>query len=512
MSRHLRRTTCAAARGTNGIGGLWLLFTMVAALLALLAFAGNAGAATLTGGTATDPWISSELPDYAPGSTVNLLGGSWQPGESVHVYVNDSDGQTWVFNDDVTADASGDIADSFSLPNWFVANYSVTATGASSSVATTSFTDGNLTSVSGTVTDSGTHAAIAGATVTCDTTSGCNNSFSTATDASGNFSFSGGSKLSFSGNGPTTLTLTVSKVGYTSGTITLSNVNNGDSLSGKNIALTPACTPASVATQPGNQSITYGGNATFTAAGAGSPAPSVQWQVNTGGGFSNIAGATNTTLSLTKPSVSASGNQYRAVFSNGCGSAATGNAATLTVAAKALTVTGITAANKVYDGLLGATVNTSSAALNGVVSGDTVTLTTVSATGAFLSKTVATGKTVQVAGLTISGASAGNYSLTQPATTADITSRGLSVSGITAANKVYDGLLGATLNTGAAALNGLVSGDSVTLNAGGASGAFANKNVGTGKTVQVFGLTISGADAGNYSLAQPTTTADITAK
>ena len=96
---------------------LAFLLSILCALTAVLAFAGHAGAVTRTGGTATDPWISSELPDYAPGSTVNLLGGSWQPGEAVHINVNDSVGQTWVFNDEVTADSNGDISDSFSLPN-----------------------------------------------------------------------------------------------------------------------------------------------------------------------------------------------------------------------------------------------------------------------------------------------------------------------------------------------------------------------------------------------------------
>jgi hypothetical protein len=330
--------------------GLWLFFAMVATLLAVLAFAGNAGAVTLTGGTGTDPWISSDLPDYAPGSTVNLLGGSWQPGESVHIYVNDSDGQTWVFNDDVTADADGDISDSFNLPNWFVASYAVTATGASGSVATTSFTDGNLTSVSGTVTDSATSAAIAGATVKCDATSGCNGTFTTTTDASGSYSFANGNKLTFSGNGPTTLTLTVSKSGYTTGTITLSNVSNSQNLTGKDIALAPACTPASVITQPGNQSIMYGESATFTAAGGGSPAPAVQWQVDSGTGFTNLSGQSSTTLTLTKPTVSMSGNKYRAVFTNTCGGTqtATTTAASLTVNRKPITITPDSGQSKVY--------------------------------------------------------------------------------------------------------------------------------------------------------------------
>jgi len=58
---------------------------------------------------------------------------------------------------------------------------------------------------------------------------------------------------------------------------------------------------------------------------------------------------------------------------------------------------------------------------------------------------------------------------------------------------------------------GVVGSDNVTLNTGSAAGAFVDANVGTGKTVTVSGLTISGDDVGNYSLTQPTTTANITA-
>jgi len=48
----------------------------------------------------------------------------------------------------VTADASGYITDQFNLPNRFVANYSVKATGASGAVATTTFTDKDKPTVS----------------------------------------------------------------------------------------------------------------------------------------------------------------------------------------------------------------------------------------------------------------------------------------------------------------------------------------------------------------------------
>ncbi len=50
----------------------------------------------------------------------------------------------------------------------------------------------------------------------------------------------------------------------------------------------------------------------------------------------------------------------------------------------------------------------------------------------------------------------------------------------------------------------------VTLVTTGATGAFADKNVGTNKLVTISGITLSGSAAGNYTLAQPTTTADIT--
>ncbi len=86
-----------------------------------------------------------------------------------------------------------------------------------------------------------------------------------------------------------------------------------------------------ITTQPANQTVTAGQTASFTAAATGSPTPTVQWQVSTDGGatFSNVSGATSTTLSFTT-ALSQSGNQYRAVFTNTVGTATT-TAATLTV-------------------------------------------------------------------------------------------------------------------------------------------------------------------------------------
>jgi predicted RNA-binding protein with TRAM domain len=176
------------------------------------------------------------------------------------------------------------------------------------------------------------------------------------------------------------------------------------------------------------------------------------------------------------------------------------------ITAKGLTITGVTAANKVYDGNTTATLNTGSAALTGVESGDTVTLSSGSATGAFDSKTVANGKTVTTSGFALSGTDNGNYSLTQPTTTANITALGLTVTGASVTSKVYDGTTTATV-TGAT-LSGVVSGDTVNLT-GGTSGTFASADVGTGISVTTS-MGISGTDSGNYSISQPTLTGNIT--
>jgi hypothetical protein len=178
-----------------------------------------------------------------------------------------------------------------------------------------------------------------------------------------------------------------------------------------------------------------------------------------------------------------------------------------------LTVTGIIADNKTYDGGTTATLDTGSATLVGVAGGDNVTLVTTGPTGAFADKNVGTGKTVTVSGLTLGGADANKYVLAQPTARADITAKALTVTGISADSKTYDGGTTAIVNPGSATLVGTVSGDwDVTLATTDATGAFANKNVGTGKTVTVSGLTLSGADASNYTLTPLTTTSDITAK
>jgi hypothetical protein len=88
-----------------------------------------------------------------------------------------------------------------------------------------------------------------------------------------------------------------------------------------------------ILTQPISQTLKAGQTVSLRAAAGGIPAPTVQWQVSTNGGvsFSDIAGANSPTLVLVPTLVSQTGSQYRAVFTNAAGTAAS-NAASLTVA------------------------------------------------------------------------------------------------------------------------------------------------------------------------------------
>src|SRR5438105_1718538 len=120
-------------------------------------------------------------------------------------------------------------------------------------------------------------------------------------------------------------------------------------------------------------------------------------------------------------------------------------------------------------------------------------LTDASTTASFADKNVATAKTVSVTGMSISGPDAANYAFnTTASTTADITARALTVSAA-GMNKVYDGTTDATVTLSDDRVAGDVLTDAST------AASFADKNVGAAKTLSVTGISISGADAANYT-------------
>ena len=145
-----------------------------------------------------------------------------------------------------------------------------------------------------------------------------------------------------------------------------------------------------------------------------------------------------------------------------------------------------------YDGTTAVQLDTSAAVLNGVIGTDDVTLETSDAKGELDSADVGNGIGVTIAGLTLGGAQASDYALTPPTTTANINPAPLTVTGITAANKVYDGTTDAALDASGAALVGVIAGDDVTLDAADATGTFASPDVGNGIAVTIAGLTIGG--------------------
>ena len=107
-----------------------------------------------------------------------------------------------------------------------------------------------------------------------------------------------------------------------------------------------------------------------------------------------------------------------------------------------------------------------------------------------------------------------NYETVTGSSTVTIAKRSISISGITANNKIYDGTTAATLNypTITTAM-GLVKGDNLSVTA---TGTFSDANAGDSKTVTISNLALSGSSVGNYKLAdsdqQKYTTANISKK
>jgi hypothetical protein len=196
-------------------------------------------------------------------------------------------------------------------------------------------------------------------------------------------------------------------------------------------------------------------------------------------------------------------------------------AMTATINKAGLTLSSATVADKTYDGTT--TARVTGGTLAGLIGTETLG---VSGSGAFVDKNAGTNKAVSATAITLADAGTGvtaglasNYTLASiiPTTAmeADINKAPLVLNSATVANKNYDG------NTTARVIGGTLSGliGSETLGVTGA-GVFADKNVGTDKSVTATAINLinagTGATAGltsNYSLASinPTTpmTADI---
>ncbi|MCX7993891.1 MAG: HYR domain-containing protein, partial [Fimbriimonadales bacterium] len=289
--------------------------------------------------------VTTDKADYYPGETVIITGTGWEPGETVLLTIESSFGHYYELS--AIADAQGEIYnDEFIIqPNHLGAVFLLTAIGQSSGqVATTTFTDapriGSVTLNPTLQTTCAGGSVSYTVTINRGTGQGSTGSFDADLSISGlpagiTHSFSPNPVGFTGGQNSRTSTLTLN-VGTSvpAGTYTFTvraevRVNSDDFATTTGTLVVNA--PPVITIHPANQTACAGASVTFTAAASGSPAPSVQWQVSTNGGatWSNISGATSTTLSFTA-SASQNQNRYRAVFTNACGSATT-NAAILTV-------------------------------------------------------------------------------------------------------------------------------------------------------------------------------------
>ena len=186
---------------------------------------------------------------------------------------------------------------------------------------------------------------------------------------------------------------------------------------------------------------------------------------------------------------------------------------TLTITKAAVTL-GIDDVTKTYDGTTTVTAPTRKATSGTVFSGDNI-----NSDGdiVFADKNTGSNKTVTVSGITINDGNSGkNYNVSyKDNTNSSITAKEIAaVTGLTANDKTYDGDTNATLTTTGAGIGftNMISGDDLTVAS--STGAFVDKKVGTGKTVNITGITLGGNDAGNYTLTSNTasTTANINAQ
>ena len=331
-----------------------------------------------------------------------------------------------------------------------------------------------------------------------------------------------GSGGSISGTPNATATITGS--GVASGTTNWVSVASG------NVILTvQLLTTNTLTLSAGSNPSTYGSNVTFQA--AISPAPANGETVTFLDGVTTLGTGTlaSGVATFTTNALVFGSHPITAVYAGDATDAgSTSGTVSLTVNKATVTVaSGLTANSKIYDGTTAATISSNNVTLSGVIAHDTgsVTMTTNGYAGVFAAKNANTSVTVTVSGLSLAGSAAGNYTLTQPTLAANISAKALTMSGLSVpGSKIYDGTTNAVVS-GTAALASAeatgsgttadgkpYTGDTVSLT-GTASGYYNSKDVATASTVTFGGLSLTGAQAADYSLTvQSPAAATITAK
>jgi filamentous hemagglutinin family protein len=141
-------------------------------------------------------------------------------------------------------------------------------------------------------------------------------------------------------------------------------------------------------------------NQTFSITGMGDLSNLANPNVQTNSLLTSVTG-----LSLGTSSNGGISSNYNAISFTG---------STYSITPKALTVTGISVVDKVYNGGTQALLNTASATYTGMIAGDDLSMSTSAAVASFNNKNVGLAKPVTVSGLTLSGSDSANYTLTAP--------------------------------------------------------------------------------------------------
>ena len=172
-----------------------------------------------------------------------------------------------------------------------------------------------------------------------------------------------------------------------------------------------------------------------------------------------------------------------------------------TITQRALTLGTVAQQSKTYDGTTAADASKFRAALNNTVTGDSVTATATGAT--YNDKNVAAANRIDYTGVGLAGADAGNYSLaaTTAQGTGTIAKRTLTVGSVTAQTKTYDGTIAADAAAFRATLGNVVAGEENLVAATAAGAAYNNKTVAGANKVNYTGVALTGAGAGNYTIA-----------
>jgi hypothetical protein len=310
---------------------------------------------------------------------------------------------------------------------------------------------------------------------------------------------------------PGSYTITPSALTLSSGSISNYSITYNTGTLTVNAASTPTLNPVTLTSALSSTYGTASAGVSFTVNGSNLTAESITATAQTGyevsttlgtgyGASVSVAAGTTVYVRFTSTMSAGDKNNATAVVLSGGGASSNANVTTSlsgnTVSQKALTVTGLTAQNKVYDGLTTATT-TGTAALSGVVGADVVSLTGTPIF-TFSSSIVASGVSVSTSGYSLTGAQSANYSLTQPTLSANITVRSLT---ITANNvsKIQGVLLSGGAGSTAFSSSGLQNSEtigSVTITYG-----TAGATTGDGNTVGVYAsqVTPSVATSGTFT-------------